>query len=187
MRQKIIGVVFVALLAFLPLTAGAETGKSPDDPIPAGEPGTIGPYTVTITGWNDDATGIFEKASPDMVAKDLPEGSRYILIDVDLVYNGDDIGQGRNVFWDFIGPEKAALSKTYCPTIPNDLIENEPERVDIFPGGKVHYQVCAIVPDDSVSTLQPYVSVNGHGRMFMAFPREGTATPSASPQATPTR
>lgn len=188
MRQKFIGVAFVILLALLPVMAGAEAGKSPDDPIPAGEPAVIGPFTVTITGWNNDATDAFQERNAETVEQDLPDGSRYIIIDVTVMYDGDDIARGTNVNWHFIGPEKAELSEAYCPTTWQTVVNNAPETVDIFPGGTVRYQHCAIVPDDAVATLQPYLHVNNYDYVFMSLPKPSVAsTPLPSPAATPTR
>jgi len=181
MRLKLLGPFILLALVMVPAVVAAEPGKSPSDPIPAGEPGQISPYTLRITGWDDNATNQFRMENPDVVESDLPNASRYIIIDVTLTYNGDDIGHGLDVHWSFIGPENAELSNTHCPTTWQSVVNNAPERADVFPGGSVHYQHCAIVPDNAIPTLQPYVRVNNYERLFLELPQAGKATPESRP------
>jgi hypothetical protein len=140
---------------------------SPAAPTPLGQRGEVGDYLVSVTAVNLDGDAIVEEANR---FNDPPSG-RYVIVEVDAQYVGDDEG---NAFWDlsyvFNGTDARQYSDGDCSAVlPNDGID----APTLNPGGSASFQVCMDVPpsaiDGGLLFIEPLMSFDDEDRVYFAI------------------
>ncbi|MGY1690393.1 hypothetical protein [Geodermatophilus sp. SYSU D01105] len=136
-------------------------------PVPLGQRAAVGDYLVAVTSVDLDGDAVVEDAN----AFNDPPSGRYVVVEVDAQYVGDDEGK---TFWDlsyvFNGTDARQYSDGDCGAIlPNDAID----APTLNPGGSASYQVCMDVPpsaiDGGVLFIEPLVSFDDEDRVYFAI------------------
>lgn len=175
-----IGAVFGGrTLFFSPTTSGATTdsitgtaGPSPDGDLTdeRSAPNALGTavdidqgWTMTVNGSESDVqpTGDFDNRPP--------AGSSYVLVDVTLVYDGDEPSTGAfQVDLGIVGDSNLGTS-TGCSL--NDIPDRLDTFADVFAGGTITGNVCFTVPSADLDSLVLYGTAESFGddREFFAI------------------
>jgi hypothetical protein len=115
-----------------------------ENPAPFGATARIGDWQVTLLTVDLDAE---ERVLAENMFNDAaPDGSRYVLIEVEAAYVGTDSG---DPFWDLSWKLVGNRGNTFddsCGVIPDPLRDGG----ETFPGGVVTGNVCVVAPDDQL-------------------------------------
>lgn len=186
MLRRITLAALLLPFVLVPLAIAAQTESSIDNPLPMGTTGTIGDYTVTVTGYIPDA-------SAEIVARQEgntpPEdGYVYALITLEVGYNGSDVGKASSLQLQYVGSRRSALTDVSCTsadrTLANGTIDSAARDADIFSGGSVEFEQCVYLPAAEAEKVILYVLGEGNERVFFQLVATGPgATPAASPEA----
>ncbi len=115
-----------------------------DNPAPFGATARIGDWEVTLLAL--DLDGEERVLAENMFNDAAPDGSRYVLIEVEAAYVGTDSG---DPFWDLSWKLVGNRGNTFddsCGVIPDPLRDGG----ETFPGGVVTGNVCVVAPDDQL-------------------------------------
>lgn len=117
-------------------------GATPDEPLPADEPFTVGDWEISILAVNLDATDEYLDASPNNAPP--YDDDQFVLAEVEYTYNGDGGGEPGVVVAKVAAPERkefGGISMT-CGEHPDDLADHG--RIEY--GETVAGVVCVVVP-----------------------------------------
>jgi hypothetical protein len=110
------------------------------DVLPLGQSAEMGEYTIAVNAVNLDANDVM--ADPSL-GNDAPE-HQYVLLDVSVVYNGDEEGDPWfDLLFTFDGSDGRQYDDTGCMGIEPNSVIDVPTLTN---GGAADYQVCLDVP-----------------------------------------
>jgi hypothetical protein len=139
---------------------GLVTANTEADPAAMGVTGQTGPYLITVTGTNPDATD--QILEMDSFNEGPADGYRFVLINVSVTYIGDGVGDpGVELSYDGVGQSGTEYSTAAdsCGIVTND----EFSTGDLFTGAVVTYNVCWQVAADDADSLLLQVASYGDG------------------------
>lgn len=165
---------FLALTIGIPAASWAVAQSSRDEPIPFGEAGTIGEWSIRVARVDFDAV---DDVMAENQFNDPPEpGHRFVLARIEATYLGEETG---NLFWDLslkvVGESAVAFGQSDpgCGVVPDDLL-SVPE---VFPGGSVAGNACWSVPETDLDSLvlfaEPGLSFDQSREFFALLPPGG--------------
>ncbi|MFV0458131.1 MAG: DUF4190 domain-containing protein [Actinomycetales bacterium] len=129
------------------------TTDTPAEDIPAtgssaamalGETGTVGEYTVTVTGVTENANALVQEANE---FNDPPTG-QYVVLDTTVTYNGTEDGTPwLDLTWTFQGTDARNYSEASCSLGDVDAMQ----QPDLRQGGSTSYSVCFDAPAEAIA------------------------------------
>jgi hypothetical protein len=154
-------------------------GTSRDTPYPFGESATVGGFDLRVVDVIPDATSIVLEAGQH----NDPPGPGYVfsMARVEATYVGEGSGHAwHGLLYNVVGAGNLGYSDrdADCGTFPDRGIDTP----EVFPGGKIEFNVCWRVPEDEVGSLVMYVDPNrlfNDERVWLSLEQEATATPAA--------
>ncbi len=147
-----------------PAPEGSALGTR-DNPAPFGATARIGDWEVTLLA--ADLDGEERVLSANMFNDAAPDGSRYVLVEIEATYVGTESG---DPFWDLSWKLVGNRANTFderCGVIPDPLRDGG----ETFPGGVVTGNVCVTAPEDQLLGATVLVEgLFGDNRTFFALP-----------------
>ncbi|MGY1640810.1 hypothetical protein ACI782_06695 [Geodermatophilus sp. SYSU D00703] len=149
-----------------PPPAAAQPGSGAA-PVPLGQRAEVDDYLVAVTSVNLDGDAVVDDANQ---FNDPPTG-RYVIIEVDAQYVGDDEG---HVLWDlsyvFNGTDARQYDNFDCGAV---LPNGAGDAPTLNPGGSASFQVCMDVPpaaiDGALLFIEPLFSFDDEDRVYFAI------------------
>ena len=116
-----------------------------------GEWADVGEYSVAVTGVNPDAAEIIAEANQF----NEPATNQYVLVDVSVVYNGDEEGDPWvDLSISFVGTDARQYDASACGAVVSPSAMDVPT---LNPTGAAEYAVCMDVPAEAISGGKVFV------------------------------
>lgn len=116
----------------------------PTDTLAAGEPATLGHYTVTVEEVALDADADVLAVDPD----NAPAAGQYVLARVSVTYNGTEVGRPfRDLLVSYPGSDDFIYDETGCWAITADYVY---DVGPVAPGETVDFLSCMDVPSEAI-------------------------------------
>jgi hypothetical protein len=149
-------------------------GGERSNPVAMGAYAQVGDWVVRVTEVDSNATEAVLSASD---FNEAPEpGQQYVLIQLDSVYGGDDVGTfWFDVSWSAVGPAGVVYESfdASCGTLPGD-----PSYAgELWPGGALQSQICFSVDSADAAELELFLDegFSSDNRRYFAL-REGVGS-----------
>lgn len=119
--------------------------------LPLGQTAEVGEYTVTVTGVNLNANEIIANENQF----NEPPTNQYVLVDISVVYNGDDEGDPWiDLSHSFQGTDARQYDSSSCTAVQPNPVMDVPTLTN---GGAADYQVCMDVPAEAMDGASVFV------------------------------
>lgn len=152
----------------------AQQGVSRDNPVPLGQPVSIGDYVISVAAVNLDATQqVLEENQLD--EPPIP-GNQFVIVSLEVQYGGSEIGRLTDLQFSVVGPANVG----YLEDEMLDCWESsEGQNLagDIFPGGVIQDVRCWSVPEDEVDALVMYGGLADSDQSPLFFTLDGNVPP----------
>lgn len=142
----------------------AEVG-SQESPVPLGETGNHGGWSVVVNSWQPNINSDVEAAGDDLSM--LEPGKQYALLNMTITWNGDGTGPIEHVNMGYIpdGGNMVANSWEAYGTTPGD---NKLSYVDLVPGGTVTGDMLYSVDEGNETGVFVLNTPDADGSVYMA-------------------
>lgn len=144
-----------------------------DNPIPKGDTGTVGDYSVSVVEVIPDAAA--QIVAANTVNEPPAEGQQFYMVTVEVTYNGNATGNPAiDLRFRAVGNSGVAYTTfdNRCGTVPNEQVAAN----ELFPGGKTQFNVCwSIAAGDAGSLemfVEPLINLDSQLLFFAIRPEE---------------
>jgi hypothetical protein len=136
-----------------PAADGDEAASNRDAPLPLGQSGSVGNYTVAITSVASDVAVTVDLADAGSPA---PTNGQYVVIELSAAYTGVDIGDVHRDL--FTGLAAGDGQEFYSGDCYAELAAPSTDAPSMAPGESVSWQACFDVPSDAMEGAALYVT-----------------------------